>query len=216
MLSKFKVVLFGVLALFAFAVATSSASATPTWLVNGTKVATGAKFTIAEVAGLAAGNKLTFEKGEAELSCTGATVQAGWIEGASKNGAEHIIFTDCTAAKPAHCAVKNGTVTTAEVRSELLASETKPTVTFKPLNTSTELFATFKLESSGGTCALNGKEFKVTGIANAEILKPTEDAVLKEISANTGVAELKVNGEEANLIGVASLKLSVGLLWGVA
>lgn len=214
MLPKLKIAFVGMLALFAFAAATSTASAVPTWLVNGTRVASGAKFTIAEAAAISASNKLLFDNKEIEITCSAIAIKSGWIEGFTKNGAEHVAFSSCTVAKPAHCAVTGGNVTTAEVRSHLLPSETTPQVTFEPLNGTT--FAAFKLESSGGTCALNGKEFKVAGHANFTILEPTVDAVLKEISAKTAAGELTVNGEEAVLEGNISLKLLLGFIWGIA
>lgn len=58
MLSMFKIVLASALAVFAFVVAASSASAAPSWSVAGTKVATGEKFTIAEAATLSVENSL--------------------------------------------------------------------------------------------------------------------------------------------------------------
>lgn len=214
MLSKFNIGLVSVLAVFTFVVAVSSASATPSWLVAGTKVATGAKFTIAEATALSAGNSITFDNREAEMTCAGVTIVAGFIEGETKGGAEHITVTGCTVPKPAHCAVKGGTITTTELRSHLLPSETTPEVTFEPLNGT--VIATFKFESSGGTCSINGKEFKVAGHANVKIVEPTVDAVLKEISANTVAGELTINGEEASMTGSLSIKLSLGLVWGIA
>jgi hypothetical protein len=214
MLSKFNIGLVSVLAVFTFVVAVSSASATPSWLVAGTKVASGAKFTFAEAAALSAGNSLRYENGEAEITCAGVTIEAGFIEGETKGGAEHVVVTGCTVIKPAHCAVKGGIFISTELRSHLLPSEITPEVTFEPLNGAT--IATFKLESSGGTCTLNGKEFKVAGHANVKIVEPTVDAVLKEIKAETGSGELTVNSEEAKMVGSLSIKLSLGFIWGIA
>jgi hypothetical protein len=217
MLSKFKIVLVSVLALFAFAVAVSSAVAAPEWLVNGTKTTSASLFTIANAAALSTINSLKWTVGTevAEISCTGVEIQSGFIKGTKENGAQHVVFTGCTMLAPTSCKLTSTTVTTGEVRSELLAT-TPATVTFKPLNG--ETFATFKVANNGVTCGLgNGKEFVVKGHLNAAIVEPTKDYVLQELSANSGAGELVfANGEEGKLKGNISLKLSNGLLWGVA
>jgi hypothetical protein len=216
MLSKYKIVLVSVLALFAFAAAAvSSAVAAPEWLVNGTKTTSASLFTIANAAALAAGNKLTWDGAAAEITCTGVEIQSGFIKGTKENGAQHIVFTGCTLVKPTSCKLSSSTISTGEVRSELLTVEPAE-VTFKPLNG--EVFAAFTVVNNGTTCALgNGKVFEVKGHLNATVVEPTHDTVLKEISANTGAGELEfTNGEETKLKGSISLKLSNGLLWGVA
>jgi hypothetical protein len=213
MLSKLKIILVSLLAVFTLAVAASTASAAePSWHVNGTKVAAGAKFTIALGAAVAAGNHLTYDHGEAELSCTGVDIESGWIEGEKAGGAEHVELTGCTVNKPAHCALAGGKLVTPEMRAELLSGE-PARVTFKPLHGT--VFSEIKLENSGGTCALNGKTFKMTGSITGTVVNPLEEAILKEINVETGAGELEVNGEEARLTALVSGKLLLGFKCGV-
>jgi hypothetical protein len=212
---KLKIVLVSTLSMLTFGVATSTALATPRWLVAGTKVAAGAKFSIGLEGTLSATNALIFESGQAEITCKTIDIEAAWIEGETKGGGKNLVFGKCSAPKPEHCAVANeGQISTGEVRARILPSEIKPEVTFEPLNGTA--FAEFKLEDSGGTCALNGKKFRISGIANGVIVTPTEDAVLKELNFNTGANELEVNGERASLVGSISVKLLLGFVWGIA
>lgn len=149
------------------------------------------------------------------MGCAGVAIKSGWVEGETKGGAEHIVFTGCAVFKPAHCEVVGGNITTGEVRFHLLPSETTPEVTFEPLNFG--VFAAFKLKtSSGGTCPENGKEYKLAGHMNASMIESGTDAILKEISFKTGTGELTINSEEINLIANLSLELSLGFIWGIA
>jgi hypothetical protein len=216
MLSKYKIVLVSVLALFAFATAVSSAVAAPEWLVNGTKTTSASLFTIANAAALSAGNSLTWKGGSADVTCTAVEFQSAFLKGTKENGAQHAVFTGCTVAKPTTCKLASSTIVTGEVRSELLTVEPAE-VTFKPLNGT--VFATFEMINNGTeTCGLgNHKLYEVSGHLNATVVEPTHDTVLKEVTANTGAGELTfANGEEMELKGTISLKLSNGLLWGVS
>jgi hypothetical protein len=218
MLSKLKIVLVSMLVLFAFAAVTSTASAAEAWRVNGTTLTSSSLLTIALTAGLSAVNSLTWEAGAAEISCTSIDVESGWIKGPNLNGAKSIVFGGCTVAKPLHCAVSGGSVSTGEVRSHLL--ETKPEVTFEPLNGTTFAELTI-VTGSGGTCSLNGKKLKVKGKANGKVVSPTTESLLKEISFATGAGELTIGASEteqenALLTGTASLKLELpNLNWSV-
>jgi hypothetical protein len=217
-MSKLKIILISMFGVLAFAAVTSTASAAEAWRVNGTTLTSGSQlFTLALSVGLAAGNKITWLGGAAEVSCKTLDVKSAWIAGPNKKGAKSVTFGGCTVLKPADCAITGGSVTTNEVRGHLL--ETKPEVTFEPLNGTT--FAEFKLENFGGTCSLNGKKLKIKGKANGTVLKPTEETVLKEISFATGAGELTVGASEteqeaALLTGTASSKLELsGFTWSV-
>jgi hypothetical protein len=216
-MSKSKIILASMFAVFAFAAVTSTASAAEAWRVNGTTLTTGSLFTIALVAGLSAVNKLTWLGGEAEISCKTIDVESGWIAGPNKKGAKSLVIGGCTVAKPSHCAITGGSIATNEVRAHLL--EAKPEVTIEPLNGTT--FGEFKLENFGGTCSLNGKKLKLKGKANGTVLKPTEETTLKEFSFATGAGELTIGASEteqenALATGTVSLKLELpNFTWSV-
>jgi hypothetical protein len=217
-MAKLKILLVSMLAVFAFAVVASSASAAEVWRVDGTPLKTGALFTIDLTAALSAANKLTWQNGAAEISCETVDPESAWIAGPSASGAKSIVFRGCTVSKPANCAVTGGSISTGEIRGHLL--ETKPEVTFEPTN-GVHTFAEFRLENSGGTCSLNGKKLKIKGKANGKVLNPFEETVLKEISFATGAGELTIGAseteqEDALLTGIVSLKLELeNFTWGV-
>lgn len=207
---RLKPILASTLIVFSFSVITSTASAF-SFHVNGTAVKAGEKYTIAEavVFNPEQTHRVTFDRGEAELSCSGGEIKDGYVEGESAGGAESLVLTGCVISKPAHCALHGGSVASFPARATLRSEE----VTFKPLHGT--VFDDFKFESSGGTCSLNGKEFKMQGEITGKVVEPISEHVVEEISFNTGAGELNVNGEEASLQAVIGAKLLLEKKWGI-
>lgn len=206
-----KPILASILIVFSFSIITSTASAAFSFHVNGTAVKTGEKYTIAEAAVFNPEqiHRVIFDQGAAELSCSGAEIKDGYVEGENAGGAESLVLTGCVISKPAHCALHGGSVASFPARATLHSEE----VTFKPLHGT--VFDDFKFESSGGTCSLNGKEFKMQGEITGRVVEPISEHVVEEISFNTGAGELNVNGEEANLQATIGAKLLLEKKWGV-
>lgn len=135
------------------------------------------------------------------------------MEGETKGGAEHIVFTGCM-IPPGECEVVGGKITLGEVRFHLLPSDSHPEVAFEPLNGT--VFASLKFKTSHNGCAVNGKEFKMAGHMNASIPELGTEAIFKEIKFDTGAGELTLNSEELDLAANLSLELSLSFIWGIA
>jgi hypothetical protein len=104
-----------------------------------------------------------------------------------------ITFENCTAPNPAHCAVAGGKIVTSEVEGVFKEEKTEKIKFTAPSGT----FATFTIESSGGTClaaVLNGK---VKGSQECKLTTAETLAVVQELKCEETESALTFAGNPA-------------------
>jgi hypothetical protein len=207
-MSRMKLILSAFAAVFALgAFATSVASATAGWMVNGTLLS-GSK-ALATTAKTDENAKLS--GAGLVITCSGATLNSTspQITSPNKGSASKLEFTSCVAAAP--CALAKSTITTLPVSSETTGESASATTTiFKPTTGTT--FSTIAVE--GETCAAAGN---VVINGQEKVLSPEGQVentlqLIKSITAEAS-KELFIGKTAASLSGSSLLKLASGERW---
>lgn len=237
--------LVGLFAVFAFgAVGTAVAQATeeeaPFWSIGGTRLAEGkTHYITAKVSNKEGGEtgKFVLTALGVSITCTKLTLTQGVLLGSNAGNPgtndETIVFTGCTqtgnGVEP-NCVVKNGTITTNPIKSELVLdveTHKKLLVTFAPV--SGAVFATIEFEEKEpkkNQCPL-GLSTKVEGGETVgEVLTDPKETgksyllnfpstniekvllVKNNLTEEHEIKPLRVFGKEANLAGVALILLA--------
>lgn len=212
-MSKLKLGIVAIAAVFVIsAAASSAASAATNWMVNGTELTGTAA--LAATASVEERGKL--EGGNVNIECNGSTLNGTEpvISATTNMGlAKSLTFTNCKSLV-ANCSLTSSTISTVpilvEVTLEGSTGSTADIATFAPETKNT--FATFAFE--GELCGISGTQ-GVTG--KAKVLAPTGqvERTLQLIKSITTAAsgELKIGSSGATLEGAALLQMANGQAW---
>lgn len=165
----------------------------------------------------------------ATIVCKKMKAKKPLINGGEPGGSETegLEYTECSSEGPKKCTVNSlgapvGTINTEPLDSELVENTTKTEIEtlFLP-KTGTKFVSVLYLDKGAEVCVLKGSEFPISGASLALIdpqeTESEEGTLLSEPKSKeyinskgeTKTAELKLNGEEASLVGTASVLVDI-------
>jgi hypothetical protein len=210
-MSRMRVLLAGLLAVFAFGALTAASASALSWKVEKKELAAKATEALKETTTLA--KAVTFAGDGIEVTCTKLAAKKAFIEGTAGGAAEALAFTGCTVPGfTSNCEVEKKEVKTKEVTAKL---EAGVKITFAPK--SGEEFTTLKVINKSPEICEVASEYKVTGAVTGNATKAASE--LKEqplaFTATSG-STMKVDSQAATFTGEMDLALTSAKTWGAS
>ncbi len=204
-MSKIKLIMLSMLAVFALSAAASASASAFSFLVLGKKLTGAEEETIKSTSGESVLETVGTKIVCAESAGTG-TIKAGG------SSTYQITFSTCSVSKPANCAVAQPIVVDGPDQLSLVPAGTL-TDSFSPLTG--KPFVTLTFSNSGGTCSIAGAQ-EVTGEAVGIVVGGETVKTTGELSfTNTSGSSLQLAGVTAKFKSTQKLTLAgmVGGSW---
>jgi hypothetical protein len=238
-MSRTRLILLGLLAVFAVSVVASASAEgppppaacggtvtkTPVYCIEGVQLASGSA---ENVEGTNGESVLKAKIGgvESEVKC-GKGKTSGEIEGSATVGkaTATMKFEECKLAKPENCKLTTADakeIEAGELKGELGLTSGRIEDKLEPV---VGAFATISIEGKTSSCVIAGvgtpKSFNVTGSQLCEVDKTNTEAEKEEekhaliCKPSGGSGTLKIGGNKAEMTSEATIKLTLGKKWSV-